>query len=169
MESQSLWKDRPVVVLAIRRPGCVACRAQAQDLWARRAELEAAGVGLAVVVNQTLPGELEDFADKFWPGDVYLDPSRAFYRALGQGEVRRAGVAGALLSLLNPFSRVSRNMRQAGARVKDWNMKGDGLTLGGVLLVTRGGVPFAFQERAFGDAPGVDEVVAAAARAGTSG
>ena len=212
--SDTLWAENPVVILTIRRPGCIACRGQAQDLWARRDELAAAGVKLAVVCNQALPAEIEDFKDNFWPGgDMFLDSEKEFYKALGEGQIRKGSLAvrpcgetvdsrprphpphrcpdarteppapvptphiavptpepnrpprTAPQTLLNPFSRAWRNMFRF-KHIKKHNMKGDGTILGGLLIVSKGGeVPFAFQEKTFGEAAPVDDIVAAALKA----
>jgi len=160
IKSDELWKDATCVVLCIRRPGCVACRKMAQDLWARKPDLDAAGVRLAAVVHQSLPLEIEDFQDKVWPGPVYQDEQKSFYRALGEGEVR----VGNLLPILNPFSRAWRNLWGSLKEVKHHNVRGDGTVFGGVMVVARGGstVKYAFQETTYGDAAPLDELVKAA-------
>lgn len=92
IRAATLWQSKPYIVICLRRPGCVGCRKIAQDYWKRREEIEGAGVGMAVIVNQTLPGEIEDFKEKIWGGDVFLDKEQAFYRAVGEGKVRRGSL-----------------------------------------------------------------------------
>ena len=97
------------------------------------------------------------FREGFWPGPVYKDADKALFAALGDGTVRRASA----LSLLNPFSRMWAHAKEAKKSVTDSNFTGDGLTLGGVMVVV-GGVPvWRFAEKQFGDAPTPEEVVEA--------
>lgn len=62
-------------------------------------------------------------------GDLYYDESKAFYKAVHGGSVKK----GSLLALLNPFGDAWGNMKRAkkAGIVKDSNINGDGLTLGG--------------------------------------
>lgn len=74
---------------------------------------------------------------------------------------------GSLLDLLKPS--VWRNGKRAKASglVKDSNMTGDGLTLGGLLVIKQGGdVSYRYAESTFGDHAPMEEVHKAAAAAG---
>jgi hypothetical protein len=151
------------VVVVLRRPGCIMCRSQAALLWEKKSEFDQLGVKLACVVNQALPAEVEAFAKDFWPGEIYLDESKGFYAAVGEGKIRK----GSLWALLNPFGKVWKNAFKSKKVVgKNHNTVGDGTILGGLVVVTTKGtsVPFAFQEKAFGDAADVQDVLGAAAK-----
>jgi hypothetical protein len=160
--ASSLWSDgRPLVIYLLRRPGCILCRATAQKLW-REAEAitQAAGGGqnrLVCVAHEWLPAEIDAFRQGFWPGPVFKDDAKALFAALGDGTVRRAS----MLSLINPFSRMWSHAKEAKKTVTDSNLKGDGLTLGGVMVVVGGKPVWRFQERQFGDAPSAEDVLAA--------
>ena len=58
---------------------------------------------------------------------------------------------------------------KASGTVKDSNLTGDGMTLGGTMVFRRGGeVEYTFAEETFGDHPDFAELLAAAAKAGGS-
>jgi hypothetical protein len=168
--ASSLWADgRPVVLYLLRRPGCVLCRATAAKLWAAaEAVTEAAGGGQArmvCVAHEWLPAEIAAFREGYWPGPIYKDEAKALFSALGSGAVRRAS----MLSLLNPLSRMWGHAKAAKAAGAEGNLTGDGLTLGGAMVVV-GGVPvWTFQERQFGDAPTPEAVVEAVKAAAVAG
>eukprot|EP00656_Telonema_subtile_P021119 TRINITY_DN2215_c0_g1_i1.p2 TRINITY_DN2215_c0_g1~~TRINITY_DN2215_c0_g1_i1.p2 ORF type:complete len:110 (-),score=26.97 TRINITY_DN2215_c0_g1_i1:248-577(-) len=95
-----------------------------------------------------------------WHGDpsggtLLLDPSRGMFTAIG-------GVKGSLFSLAKPsvISRVLGSKRAGFAG----NLEGDGMTMGGVVVVSKAGVVFQHLESEFGDRADPDEVVKAAAR-----
>jgi phage terminase small subunit len=68
-------------------------------------------------------------------------------------------VRGRVAALLNPFSQAWRNVRGAKAHVKQHNLKGYGLTMGGHLVIdTAGKVAWAHVERNFGEHPSVEKV-----------
>jgi hypothetical protein len=159
-----LWAAGPVLVVALRRPGCLLCREQAVHLWAERARFAAAGVSLACVLHEWRAAEVEAFAPTYWGGPLFYDEAKAFHAAVHGGRLRRGNV----LDLLNPFSAAWRAIRRAkeAGRVTDSNLVGDGLTLGGVLVIAKGGaVVAAFPETTFGDHAPLEELVAAAEKA----
>ncbi len=133
-------------------------------IWAERAKFEELGVRLACVLHEWRDHEVEAFAPAYWGGDLYFDEAKAFHSAVHGGKVRRGNV----LDLLNPFSRAWKNMRRAkeGGSVKESNLVGDGLTLGGVMVISKGGkVEYSFPEATFGDHAPFEELLAAAKRA----
>jgi hypothetical protein len=71
----------------------------------------------------------------FWPGPIYHDPSKAFYSALNGGTPLR----GTLWGMLAPWSDVWKRIRAASRRVSEHNVVGDGLTMGGAMVIRRAG------------------------------
>ncbi|KAG2435500.1 hypothetical protein HYH02_011795 [Chlamydomonas schloesseri] len=132
--AKTLWAKQAVAVLVIRRPGCVLCRDEAQRLWALKPEFDKINVGLVCVVHEWIQREIDAFAPSFWPGPLYHDTSKAFYAALNGGTPLR----GSLLPLANPFGAVWGRIRAAARNVKEHNVNGDGLTMGGLLLMRSG-------------------------------
>lgn len=183
VKASSLWRDKPAVIVAVRRPGCQLCRAEVKDLLARvKPQLEGADVRLVAILHEEVTAEVAEFKSDFWPGELYLDETKAVYAALGGGAVRR----GSLLSFLNPWSRIwcalatsaraARRLDAARAHrthvkasnrvVEKSNLVGDGLTFGGLLVIRRdGGVQYAFQEQTFGDHAPPEDVLDAALKA----
>lgn len=143
------------------------CREQAIKVWSERAQFEALGVALVCIVHEWLDREIAAFAPEYWGGRLLLDSDRAFNAAVHGGTVKK----GSLLDLLNPFGRAYKNMKRAKASgtVKDSNLTGDGMTLGGTMILRKGGaVEYSFAEETFGDHPDFGELLAAAAKAGGS-
>jgi hypothetical protein len=170
----SLWtsttKNAAVLVYAVRRPGCLLCRDNAASIWARRDEFAALGVSLAAVVHQALPAEVAAFQPTYWGGPLYLDADKAVYKALGDGTIRTAGLAG----LLNVG--VWRRIMAAKSRLNDGgNTVGDSSVLGGVLVIVPPGagggggkeprLAYVDIERTFGEFKGVEAYIEAAKKA----
>ncbi|KAG2500213.1 hypothetical protein HYH03_001791 [Edaphochlamys debaryana] len=158
--AKTLWENGPVAVLVLRRPGCVLCRDEAQRLWERRAAFERLGVKLVCVVHEWIQREVDAFSPGFWPGPLYHDPSKSFYGALNGGTPLR----GSLMPLLNPFGSVWKRIRSAASRVKEHNVIGDGLIMGGAMVVRQGdgGVAWTHLEAEIGLIAEPEEVLAAA-------
>ena len=100
------------------------CRAEADRLYARRAELEAVGARLLCTVKEEFrdekevakdaaaPTEVEKFRAAVWPGgEVFLDADLAFYKAVGGGATLRTSLASFLGKLANPFSLMNTLMK----------------------------------------------------------
>lgn len=143
--------------MAVRRPGCVLCRAQAQRLWAAREQFEAAGYKVVCIVHEWIEREVKAFTPEYWAGPVYLDTTKQLYKLLHGGEVRK----GSLAAFLNPFSQAWKNVRAAKKEVKDSNMVGDGVTMGGMIAIAKGGAGVElFPELEFGEYPPMEKVLA---------
>ncbi|GIL49954.1 hypothetical protein Vafri_6245 [Volvox africanus] len=149
--ASSLWKSQPLAILVLRRPGCVLCRDEAQRLWKLKPEFDKLGVGLVCVVHEWIPREVNAFASGFWPGPIYHDCGKAFYSALNGGKPLRGSIWG----LLFPWSAVWQRIRAASRNVHEHNIVGDGFTMGGAMVVRRGGGPAAAAE---GDGSGNETV-----------
>jgi len=183
VKAGSLWRDAPAVIVVVRRPGCQLCRAEVFELHRIKPALDKAGVRLVAVLHEALPEQVAEFKADFWPGELYLDETKAVFKAVGGGSIRR----GSLLAFLNPFSRIwcaatrrkghspvcrahtaSRrtHVKDSDRTVEKSNLIGDGLTFGGLLVVRKDGkVQYAFQEATFGDHAPPDDVLDAALKA----
>lgn len=102
IKAGSLWRDAPAVIVAVRRPGCQLCRAEVFELHRIKPALDKAGVRLIAVLHEALPEQVAEFKADFWPGELYLDETKAVFTAVGGGSLRR----GSLIAFLNPFSRI---------------------------------------------------------------
>ncbi|KAL6780906.1 SELU1 [Auxenochlorella protothecoides x Auxenochlorella symbiontica] len=160
----SLWADSPVLIIVMRRPGCILCREQTLAVWAEREKFEKLGVKLILTVHEWKQREIDAFAPEYWGGAVFYDPERTFYAAVHGGSVKIAS----RLSLLNPFSTGFKNGRAAYKRgvVKDSNFTGNGTVLGGVLVFKAGGeLVYSHAESDFGVHPPMEDLVAGASKA----
>lgn len=165
--ASDLWKDSPVLLVVLRRPGCLLCREQAVKLWSERAQFEASGVKLVCVVHEWIQREIDGFAPKYWGGELYYDEGKAFYAAVHGGKVKK----GSLLALLNPLGEAWKNMKRAkgSGLVEESNMNGDGLTLGGLMIFKKGGdVAYSYPEKTFGDHAPFEKVLEEARKVGGS-
>lgn len=151
LTGSELWREKPCVIMVVRRPGCNLCRAQAKQLADIRSQLNEMGVGLAAVSLQE--DSAQDFVNLYFgkadgqQDSLYIDSSKAFYKALGHGKLRTKG----LLGLLS--TKFWSNNSEANSMGTKGNLSGDYSHLGGVLLVGKGdaGVLWSFQEVEFGD------------------
>ncbi|CAI0405191.1 unnamed protein product [Linum tenue] len=64
MKASELWRDKPAVILCIRRPGCIMCRAEAHQLYARKPLFDALGVQLYAVLHEHIESEVR----RYWGG-----------------------------------------------------------------------------------------------------
>jgi len=115
------------------------CRQEAAALAALSPALKAAGVTLAAVLHEPASAwSVAEFSRYFPGGEVYLDPSRAFF---GPQESRLGLVKGLLR--YSTWAGVYA-ARQAGAA---GDGKGDGTLLGGVYVIGPGETGILYEHR----------------------
>ena len=86
-----------------------------------------------IVTKEGKPAEVQAFRDYCWPdAPVYLDEPRAFYDALGGGKANKNTLASFAAKMLNPFSRLWKNVKRAEGT--EGNFRGEGLVHGGVYV-----------------------------------
>ncbi|KAM3269341.1 hypothetical protein P3S67_030223 [Capsicum chacoense] len=156
MKASKLWRDKPAVFVCIRRPGCIMCRAEAHQLYAKKPIFDALGVQLFAVLHEQIESEVMDFWPRYWGGVVLFDRSMGFYKALGGGNLLKDKFISGFL--LNP--RAISNYRRAKAMGVDQNFRGEGETKGGLFIVGKGksGIAYQFIERNFGDWAPLSEI-----------
>ncbi|KDP31421.1 hypothetical protein JCGZ_11797 [Jatropha curcas] len=149
MKASELWQDKPAVLLCIRRPGCIMCRAEAHQLYAKKPMFDALGVQLIAVLHEYIESEVTDFWPRYWGGVVLYDRDRGFFKALGGGQLLKDKFVSGFI--FNP--RAIANYKRAKAMGIKQNFKGEGEIKGGLFVVGRGksGVAYQFIERNFGD------------------
>jgi peroxiredoxin len=104
----SLWAGRPLLLVFIRHFGCPQCKELLDFLTQNTAQLEAAGLTVAIVTQGTVPETLA-FCREHAPGLLCLaDPERQAYRAY---QVERGGLRQTFLS-----PRVWRANQRAGQK-----------------------------------------------------
>ncbi|KAH7291568.1 hypothetical protein KP509_29G022100 [Ceratopteris richardii] len=156
MKASDLWAKKPTIILCIRRPGCIMCRAQAHQLYSRKPIFDAWGVQLVAVINEYLEREVQLFWPRFWGGMILLDKNREFFKALGGGILPKESFFTGFI-----FNRVAwTNYQRAKAMEIESNFSGKGSIKGGLLILRagRGGVAYQFMERNFGDWAPLEEL-----------
>lgn len=156
-KASQLWAEKPTLILCLRRPGCVMCRAEAHQLYARKPIFDAMGIQLVVVLNEHIDAEVRQFWPRYWGGMVVADTHRDFFKALGQGELPKEGFVTGFL--LNSIAKA--NYKRAKATGVEGNYAGEGTIKGGLFIMRpgNGGVAYQFVERNFGDWAPIEEVL----------
>lgn len=109
----------------------------------------------AQAVNDTMLGVAEFETSYLSGGNVYMDADRRFYSYLGDRKLLTT--RSILKSLLRPF-KTWRSLKAIGDRMKakniEGNMVGEGLLLGGVLVVDKdGAIKYSYPETTGQPAP----------------
>ncbi|MBA0586024.1 hypothetical protein Gorai_016779 [Gossypium raimondii] len=162
MKASELWRDKPAVLLCIRRPGCIMCRAEAHQLYAKKPIFDALGIQMFAVLHEHIESEIKDFWPRYWGGVVVFDRTTGFFKALGGGKLLKDKFLSGFV--FNP--RAIANYKRAKSMGIEQNFKGEGEIKGGLFVVGPGGTGIAYQfiERNFGDWAPVAEVVEICAR-----
>ncbi len=154
----SLFAERPVVLLFLRRLGCALCRTAALEYAEARADITARGADVVALSFEALgtgsdaDGSFE--AKGYWPGPLYTIAPDVYDELFGR-KTLFSGLYGAL-----DVSRAK--IAAAKARGVTGNLVGDGLLLGGAFVVDKGGkVLVDHRSRFFGDDLRVDDIVVA--------
>lgn len=157
MKALELWREKPAVLLCIRRPGCIMCRAEAHQLYAKKPIFDALGIQLFAVLHEYIESEVKDFWPRYWGGVVVYDQGMEFFKALGGGKLLKDKFLSGFL--LNP--RAIANYKRAKNLGVEQNFKGEGEIKGGLFIVGRGrsGIAYQFIERNFGDWAPLAEVI----------
>ncbi|KAH9772191.1 hypothetical protein KPL71_012948 [Citrus sinensis] len=162
MKALELWRESPAVLLCIRRPGCIMCRAEAHQLYAKKPIFDALGIQLFAVLHEYIESEVQrvvvkDFWPRYWGGVVVYDQGMEFFKTLGGGKLLKDKFLSGFL--LNP--RAIANYKRARTLGVEQNFKGEGEIKGGLFIVGRGrsGIAYQFIERNFGDWAPLAEVI----------
>lgn len=113
------------------------------------------------IIHEWIDREVSAFSPQYWGGELYLDENKVFNAAVHGGKIKK----GNMLDMLNPFSRAWKNIRKvkAAGAVTESNLAGDGMTMGGVMIIDKNGeVTCTYPEKTFGDAPELNDLVEAA-------
>lgn len=157
MKVSELWHEKPAVIICIRRPGCIMCRAEAHQLYLKKPIFDALGVQLIAVIREHIETEVQDFWPRYWGGIVIFDMGMGFFKALGGGQLMKDKfISGFLFNL-----RAITNYKRAKAMGIKQNFKGEGEIKGGLFIVgkEKRGIAYQFVERNFGDWAPLDEVI----------
>lgn len=112
------------------------------------------------LLKENIPEEVSEFhTEDYWPASspLYLDDDMTFFKALGEGKLRK----GSLMSFLNPWSSIYKRLKAVQKDVKESNLKGEGTIFGGLYVVSNQGIHYQHVEKDFGVAAPIDEVLEA--------
>jgi len=149
---RALTDDRRTLVVLLRHSGCTFCKQTLSDLAHRQADIERAGVGLAVVgmaasseLTRAL-GEKHGLKSARW----FADPDRLLYRALDLGR----GNFGQLFGPRVGIAGVRAALRGHGIG----KLEGDGFQMPGAFVIHRGCVIRAYRYATAADRPDLGEL-----------
>lgn len=154
------------------------CRAEAHQLYARKAIFDALGYQLFAVIHEHIESEVfikllaflthpicltemvmqvKDFWPRYWGGTVIFDQGRGFFKALGGGKLMKEKFLFGFL--FNP--RAIANYKRAKAMGIKQNFNGEGEIKGGLFILgsSKRGIAYQFIERNFGDWAPLSEVI----------
>ncbi|MDX2131351.1 MAG: peroxiredoxin-like family protein [Planctomycetota bacterium] len=143
--------DRPTLVVLLRHSGCTFCKQTLADLARWHADIEKAGIGLAVVGMAPSSDDLRavglrhGLTSAAW----FADPDRLLYRALELGR-------GSFLQLFGPrvwLAGVLAALRGHGVG----RLEGDGFQMPGAFVIHRGQVVRSYRHATAGDRPDLKE------------
>lgn len=152
-----LWVDKPVLFLFFRRLGCALCRNYAQKMRDAVPQFEAKGVQVIGITFENL-GEDSDkdgsfTAGGYWTGPLYRIDKNIYHYIFGKKT---------LLGLLDIDKEALRETRENKV---EGNLKGDGFTLGGqVLVAPPNRVVFEHKQAQFGDDATIEELLEAVSK-----
>jgi peroxiredoxin len=134
VQLSSLWAGRPLLLAFTRHFGCTQCKEMLEELVDGRQRIEAAGLGIAVVMQGT-PAETAVFAAQYAPGLLCLsDPERKAYQAYG---LERGSL---FQTFLNPkvWSAVSKASKK-GYAVEPPPPGQDAMQMSGTFIISKEG------------------------------
>ncbi|KAJ7554293.1 hypothetical protein O6H91_06G134000 [Diphasiastrum complanatum] len=157
-KAADLWTRGPAILFCLRRPGCVMCRAEAHQLYARKALFDSMGIQLIAVLNEFIEAEVRAFWPRYWGGAVVVDKNRDFFRALGGGRLMKESFFTGFV--LNARAVANHKRARAVPGIEN-NFNGEGTIKGGLYIMRpgKGGAAYMFIERNFGDWAPLEEVL----------
>jgi hypothetical protein len=149
---RALTDDRQTLVVLLRHSGCTFCKQTLADLAQRQADIDKAGVGIAVVGMSGSSEGLRAFGQQYGVASAawFADPDRLLYRALELGR-------GSFLQLFGPrvwIAGVLAALRGHGIG----RLEGDGFQMPGAFVIHRGRVVRAYRHSTAADRPDLKEL-----------
>uniref|UniRef100_A0A914E004 Peroxiredoxin-like 2A n=1 Tax=Acrobeloides nanus TaxID=290746 RepID=A0A914E004_9BILA len=147
IKASQIFDQGPVLVMAVRRPGCAFCRKEAKELSSIKDQLDKAGVRFLGVVHETKG--VNEFKP-YLAGDVYYDSEKKFF-----------GPKERWLPLWMGFLRFSTyaNLYKTKKAGVEGNMEGEGRLLGGVYLINKNEMVYGHLEKEWGDNVEIEEIL----------
>lgn len=151
----SLWKEKPAVLLFLRRLGCSICRAYAKEVDFHRQYFEDNGVRI-VALSFEKYGEGSDSDRSFEKGKYWTGESFSVDKDVYTELFKRKGLMDGFFGLMDIDKKVMNKVKEQGV---SGNLKGDGFQLGGQFIVsTTGDVIFEHRQKKYGDDAEISEL-----------
>jgi peroxiredoxin len=146
------WKSKIAMLVFLRHFGCIACRAQVKEMWARNSQYAAKGCQLIFIGNGS-PKHIKRFKEDFGINvPIYTDPSLATYRA--------AGFKKSLIGTVGPKAIIFGQKLRSDGHVSD-GIQGNVFQQGGVLCIDQQGkLLFGYVSKHLGDFPKKEDIEA---------
>ena len=143
------------------------CRAEIRRLKEIEKKLNDMNCELHCVLKESIEEEVMEFIRDFWKSEerLHLDETKAFFRAVGGGVLKRSSL---FFTLINPVKmyKIVQNFMSIGERTPRNNLNGEGLIMGGLIVFKRGGeVVYSHREKEWGDCAPIEKVLEAAKKA----
>lgn len=140
------------------------CRAEIRRLKEIEKKLNDVNCELHCVLKESIEEEVMEFSRDFWKSEerLHLDETKAFFRAVGGGVLKRSSL---FLTLINPVKmyKIVQNFKSIGERTPRNNLTGEGLIMGGLMVFKEGGeIVYSHREKEWGDCAPIEEVLEAA-------
>ena len=144
----SLWKEKPVVLLFLRRLGCPICRAYIQELSKAAHLFEQVGVHLVCLTFEAI-GQGSDYDRSFEAGGYWRGPLYTIDKSVYQQLFGRKGFFDNFYGLLDIDKNAIKSVKDQKIQ---GNLKGDGFQLGGQFVIdTKGYIHLDHRQKLFGD------------------
>ena len=149
---KDLWKDKPVILLFLRRLGCSLCRAYVVEIQKYKQNLENKNCKVVCLTFEAFGQESDsDFSfqkGNYWNGDIYSIDKNVYTQLY-----EKKGF-GSLLGLLTIDKKVTKMVKDNNVK---GNFKGDGFQMGGQMIInTDGKVLLDHRQKAYGDDAEID-------------
>ena len=144
---RAVTDSRPTLVVLLRHSGCTFCRQTLADLAKSTAEIERAGVGVAVVGMSGSPERVRSLCERYGINTAacFADPDRLLYSALELGR-------GSFMQLFGPRVWIAGILAAARGHGIG-KLEGDGFQMPGACVIHRARVLRAYRHASAGDRP----------------
>lgn len=131
---ESLWRDQTCVLMFFRRWACPFCRLDAVRLSRIKPQLDAAGVRVVGIGHEHTG--LDDFRNgEYFKGELFVDEERNAYKALDYKRFNWLTIIPAILTAPARTKAAEAKAEKVGGDLTT----GDGLLMGGTVIVEKGG------------------------------
>lgn len=160
----SLWAEKPVILIFLRRLGCPICRAYIQALSQGKHLFEGLGAQIICLSFEAL-GEGSDFDRSFEAGTYWIGPLYTIDKSVYSQLFGRKGLFDNFYGLLDMDKDALQSVKDQNVK---GNYKGDGFQLGGQFVIdTKGVVRLDHRQKLFGDDAPFKDLLKAVEQCGT--